>query len=120
MRQAGARGKGREGTLDKVDGGSEHLSYWIAASGPGTRYPAQEGEVRTDVAVLGGGIVGLTVAALLKRAGKRVAVVEMSQVGTGVTGHSTAKITSQPRAGPTPRRTRRRLRGSRASWRSPA
>lgn len=78
------------------NGGKEHLSYWIAAnSGDAARYPAQDGDLRADVAVLGGGIVGLTAAALLKRAGKSVALVEMSRVGTGVTGHSTAKITSQ-------------------------
>lgn len=81
--------------MEAENGGAKHLSYWIDASGPGTGYPAQEGDVRADVAVLGGGIVGLTAAALLKRVGKRVALAEMSRVGTGVTGHSTAKITSQ-------------------------
>lgn len=80
---------------DATNGTTKHLSYWIDASSTGRTYPAQEGDVRADVAVLGGGIVGLTAAALLKRAGKRVVLAEMSRVGTGVTGHSTAKVTSQ-------------------------
>ena len=73
----------------------KHLSYWIDEADDAPEYPALDGDVRVDVAVLGGGIVGLTVAELLKRRGKSVALVEMSRVGTGVTGHSTAKITSQ-------------------------
>lgn len=75
--------------------GVKHLSYWTDAPGSVERYAALEGDARADVAVLGAGIVGLTAAALLKKEGKTVALVEMSRVGTGVTGHSTAKITSQ-------------------------
>ena len=47
-----------------------------------------------DVAVLGGGIVGVSTALLLKRAGMTVAVVEADRVGSGVTGHTTAKLSS--------------------------
>lgn len=72
----------------------KQLSYWLDKPGSGG-YPALEGDARADVAVLGGGIVGLTTALLLKRLGKSVALVDMSRVGTGVTGHSTAKVTSQ-------------------------
>jgi glycine/D-amino acid oxidase-like deaminating enzyme/nitrite reductase/ring-hydroxylating ferredoxin subunit len=47
-----------------------------------------------DVAVLGGGITGISTALLLKRAGMTVAVVEADRVGAGVTGHTTAKLSS--------------------------
>ena len=47
---------------------------------------------RVDVAVVGGGITGMTTAALLARAGSSVAVLEARQVGGGTTGASTAKI----------------------------
>ena len=47
-----------------------------------------------DVAVVGGGIAGLTAALLLKRAGLKVAVIEADQVGRGVTGNNTAKVTA--------------------------
>jgi ribulose 1,5-bisphosphate synthetase/thiazole synthase len=38
-------------------------------------------DLQVDVAVLGGGVAGLTVALLLKRAGRRVAVLEAARVG---------------------------------------
>jgi glycine/D-amino acid oxidase-like deaminating enzyme len=50
--------------------------------------------VTVDVAIIGAGIAGLTTAHELKKAGKRVAVIEARQVGHQVTGRSNAKITS--------------------------
>jgi glycine/D-amino acid oxidase-like deaminating enzyme len=47
------------------------------------------------VAILGGGIVGITSALLLKQAGVSVAVIEADRTIKGVTGYTTAKITSQ-------------------------
>ena len=49
---------------------------------------------QVDVAVIGGGITGITTALLLKRAGARVAVIEAATVGSGVTGATTGKVTS--------------------------
>jgi glycine/D-amino acid oxidase-like deaminating enzyme/nitrite reductase/ring-hydroxylating ferredoxin subunit len=69
------------------------ISFWIDST-PVTHYPASENIVSVDVAIIGGGIVGLTAATLLKRAGKTVAVIESKQVATGVSGHTTAKVTS--------------------------
>ncbi|MHB1134015.1 MAG: FAD-dependent oxidoreductase [Chloroflexota bacterium] len=71
----------------------EHISLWNATA-PGTDYPALEGEVTVDVAVLGGGIAGLTTATLLKRAGKQVALLEAGRIVQGVTGNTTAKVTA--------------------------
>ncbi len=48
-----------------------------------------------DVAVIGGGIVGLTAAHLLTQAGYAVTVLEARRIGRQVTGRSTAKITAQ-------------------------
>jgi glycine/D-amino acid oxidase-like deaminating enzyme/nitrite reductase/ring-hydroxylating ferredoxin subunit len=67
-------------------------SPWIV-DGPG--HPELEGDVRADVAVLGGGIVGVSTALLLTEAGARVALLEAGRVGHGVTGHTTAKVSSQ-------------------------
>lgn len=70
-------------------------SYWIATM-PESKYPPLSGDMRMDVAILGGGIVGITTAFLLKEAGvPSVAVIEADRVITGVTGHTTAKVTSQ-------------------------
>ena len=68
-------------------------SLWLATS-PKTEYPGLDGDQTADVAILGGGIVGLSAAFLLSRAGVNVTVLESGLVGAGVTGHSTAKVSS--------------------------
>ena len=73
---------------------AEHRSYWNATA-PDIAFPALSGEVEADVAIIGGGIVGVTTARLLRDRGLKVALVEARRVGEGVTGGSTAKITSQ-------------------------
>ncbi|CAN7172691.1 FAD-dependent oxidoreductase [Arthrobacter sp. LjRoot14] len=68
-------------------------SLWAATGGP-TQYAALSEAIDVDVAVIGGGIAGLTAALALKRAGQAVAVLEAARVGTGVTGNTTGKVTS--------------------------
>jgi glycine/D-amino acid oxidase-like deaminating enzyme/nitrite reductase/ring-hydroxylating ferredoxin subunit len=68
-------------------------SYWIAST-PTPSFPRLEEPVEVDVAVLGAGIAGITAATLLKQAGKTVALLESREVLRGVTGHTTAKLTS--------------------------
>jgi len=69
------------------------IPYWLDST-PRTNYPALQGNLDVDVAVLGGGIVGVTAAFLLKDVGMRVALVEARRVLEGVTGHTTGKLTS--------------------------
>lgn len=68
--------------------------YWTASSAA-PRSPCLRDKASVDVAIIGGGIVGIITARLLKDRGLRVAVVESGRVGHGVTGRSTAKITPQ-------------------------
>jgi glycine/D-amino acid oxidase-like deaminating enzyme/nitrite reductase/ring-hydroxylating ferredoxin subunit len=68
-------------------------SLWLT-SAPPTDYSTLDRTVEVDVAVIGGGIAGLTAALLLKREGARVAVLEAARVGTGVTGCTTAKVSA--------------------------
>ena len=69
-------------------------SYWNAtATAPD--FPQLTGDVRVEIAIIGGGIVGVTTARMLKDLGVTVAVIEARKVGRQVTGKSTAKMTSQ-------------------------
>jgi glycine/D-amino acid oxidase-like deaminating enzyme/nitrite reductase/ring-hydroxylating ferredoxin subunit len=69
-------------------------SYWNATA-PAHDFPALSGDHEADVAIIGGGIVGVTTARLLKDRGLKVVLVEARRIGEEVTGKSTAKITSQ-------------------------
>ncbi|HEY5713056.1 MAG TPA: FAD-dependent oxidoreductase [Allosphingosinicella sp.] len=71
-----------------------HESYWNA-TGPTSDYPALASEIEADVAIIGGGIFGVTTAAMLANRGLSVALVEARRIGEEVTGKSTAKVTSQ-------------------------
>ena len=68
--------------LDTSD--KKHLSFWIDTT-PRTDYPVMPSDTSVDVAVLGGGITGLTAAVLLKRLGKTVALIEARRRAEGVT-----------------------------------
>jgi glycine/D-amino acid oxidase-like deaminating enzyme/nitrite reductase/ring-hydroxylating ferredoxin subunit len=69
------------------------ISYWIDST-PGNDFPTLSQNTTVDVAIVGGGIAGLTTAMLLKQAGKTVAVIESKQIVSGASGHTTAKVTS--------------------------
>ena len=64
---------------------------WL--DGADTNYPAANGTVDVDVAVVGAGITGATAAYLLKQAGKSVALLESDRICAGATGYTTAKLT---------------------------
>lgn len=54
-----------------------------------------EGEIKTDVLIIGGGMAGLLCAYFLKQAGVNYVMVEANRIGCGITKNTTAKITSQ-------------------------
>jgi glycine/D-amino acid oxidase-like deaminating enzyme/nitrite reductase/ring-hydroxylating ferredoxin subunit len=58
-------------------------------------FPALSEDMDLDVAIIGGGMVGLSCAWLLRNSGLRAAVIEARRVGRQATGRSTAKVTSQ-------------------------
>lgn len=58
-------------------------------------YPKLKSDIEVDTVVVGGGITGLTAAYLLKQSGQKVAVLEKDAIGSGTTGHTTGKVTSQ-------------------------
>lgn len=60
-----------------------------------TNYPVLKSDTAADVVIVGGGISGLTSAYLLQAAGKKVAVLEKNKIGSGTSGKTTGKVTSQ-------------------------
>ena len=78
---------------DELEDSNSHRSFWVATA-PSSRYHALEADLSVDVAVVGAGIVGVTAAVLLRAAGREVALIEADRVAAGVTGHTTAKVSS--------------------------
>ena len=76
-----------------INSSEKQVSFWIDST-PTTAYPAFSNHISVDVAIIGAGIVGLTAATQLKKAGKTVAVIESGHVAAGASGHTTAKVTS--------------------------
>lgn len=66
-------------------------SLWQGLSQP-QNFPALEGDITADVAIVGGGITGVTAAALLSRAGRKVALIEADRIGNSATGGSTGNL----------------------------
>ncbi len=54
-----------------------------------------KGDTKTDVLIIGGGITGVLCAYMLENAGISYILVEASEIGSGTTKNTTAKITSQ-------------------------
>ncbi len=70
-----------------------NVSYWVEST-PDPAFQPLTADLRVECAVIGSGITGLTTAFLLQRAGMKVAVIEMDGVARGVSGYTTAKVTS--------------------------
>lgn len=68
-------------------------SYWMDSTEP-TSYPPLQDDLTVDVAVIGGGIAGVSAAWELAEAGRTVALLEADRIAAGVTGYTTAKLSS--------------------------
>ncbi|MGO4889774.1 FAD-dependent oxidoreductase [Anaerobacillus sp. MEB173] len=68
--------------------------YWRDSTNLNS-YPKLTEDIKADVAIIGGGITGITNAYLLAKEGVKVALLEAGVVLNGTTGHTTAKITAQ-------------------------
>lgn len=67
-------------------------SLWKAISVRSRDYPELTNDLEVDVAIIGGGITGVTAAAQLINAGKKVAIFEADEIGGVTTGSSTGNL----------------------------
>jgi glycine/D-amino acid oxidase-like deaminating enzyme len=72
--------------------------YWTArlADARKTRFPVLDDALRVDVAVVGGGLIGCTVAYLVAASGARVALLEAKRIGQQATAAAPGVIVPEP------------------------
>jgi gamma-glutamylputrescine oxidase len=68
-------------------------SYYTASLRRETDYPTLQGEVRVDVAIIGGGFTGVATALELTERGLQVALVEARKIGWGASGRNGGQVT---------------------------
>lgn len=71
-----------------------HKSVWSDSAVLPEFNPLQ-GDIKTDVLIIGGGLCGILCAHSLKQAGVKSVLVEANKIASGITKNTTAKITSQ-------------------------
>ncbi len=72
---------------------SEHVpSYYTATAHPAPDHPKLEGDLRTDVVVIGAGYTGISAALELAQRGYEVVVLEAHRVGWGASGRNGGQV----------------------------
>jgi glycine/D-amino acid oxidase-like deaminating enzyme/nitrite reductase/ring-hydroxylating ferredoxin subunit len=77
-----------------------HHSFWAKDVAPRKRFPKLEGVHKTEIAVIGAGITGLTTGIELLKLGHKVTIIEALVIGAGTTGGSTGHLDAHPDMGP--------------------
>ena len=67
-------------------------SLWAATTIRPPPYPILQGEVHTDVCIIGGGITGLSTALALADKGKSAVVLEAAEIGWGASGRNNGLV----------------------------
>ena len=67
-------------------------SYYAASANPAPDRPALQGDVETDICIIGAGYTGLSSALFLLESGFRVTVLEAAKVGFGASGRNGGQI----------------------------
>ena len=70
---------------------TRHRSIWLETTSR-TAFPRLDHDLEVDVAIVGGGITGITAAILLQREGLKVAVLEAGQIAEAETGLTSAHL----------------------------
>ena len=73
-------------------------SWYEDTAGPRPEYPALDGDISCDVAIVGGGFTGLSAAAHLAKAGTNVVLIEAHRFGDGASGRNGGQMGTGQRA----------------------
>jgi glycine/D-amino acid oxidase-like deaminating enzyme len=76
------------------DSGAPPRTIFVASAGAPIAAPALQGDLTADIAVVGGGFVGISAALHAAEAGARVVVVEANEVGWGAAGRNSGQISA--------------------------
>ncbi|MGL6045528.1 MAG: NAD(P)/FAD-dependent oxidoreductase, partial [Vogesella sp.] len=68
-------------------------SYYSATITQESDYPALQGTVDADVAIIGGGFTGVATAVELAERGLRVVLLEQNKIGWGASGRNGGQVT---------------------------
>lgn len=71
----------------------EHFPLWEQSTG--RSYPSLRGALQADVVIVGGGLTGISCAAMLSALGVKVVLLEARHLGRGASWNCTGKVTSQ-------------------------
>lgn len=94
-----------------------HTDSWYAASAnPAPSRPRLEGEVSTDVCVVGGGFTGLSAALHLAERGYDVVLLEAERIGWGASGRNGGQICTGFSKGMEPIEEKLGMEAARACW----
>jgi len=80
-------------SLNNATAAERSPSYYSATIYQDSDYPSVQGEVRVDVAIIGGGFTGVATAVELAERGFKVAVVEANRIGWGASGRNGGQVT---------------------------
>ncbi len=75
-------------SLLRIDRNLSRDSYYAATAPRGEGFAPLQGEVEADVAVVGGGLAGLSAAIELAERGQKVVLLEAAQIGSGASGRN--------------------------------
>ena len=79
---------------EKIECEANKKSVWEqTASLP--QFPKLDGDIHTDVLIIGGGIAGILTAYFLHQSGVKYVLVDKGRICSGITHDTTAKITAQ-------------------------
>ena len=67
--------------------GQEHTgSYYAASRNNPVEYPELQGDLETEICIIGGGFTGVATALTLAERGHRVVILEQNRIGWGASG----------------------------------